>query len=136
MYRSTVKIRVRYAETDRMGYVYYGNYATYFEVARVEALRELGISYRSLEDAGILLPVLDYSVRYRRPAYYDDELEIRTVITELPKTRIFFTYEVVNAEGVTITTAETTLVFIDKASGKPHPAPKEILEAMKPHFPG
>jgi acyl-CoA thioester hydrolase len=134
MYRSTVKIRVRYAETDRMGYVYYGNYATYFEVARVEALRQLGISYRSLEDAGILLPVLDYSVRYRRPAYYDDELEIRTVITELPKTRIFFSYEVVNTEGVTITTAETTLVFIDKATGKPRSAPDQVLEAMKPWF--
>ena len=80
MYTTEVKIRVRYAETDRMGYVYYGNYATYFEVARVESLRNLGFSYRSLEDEGILLPVLDFSIRYRRPAYYDDELTIKTII--------------------------------------------------------
>jgi len=134
MYRSTFKLRVRYSETDRMGYVYYGYYATYFEVARVEALRQLGIRYRSLEDAGILLPVLDYSVRYRRPAYYDDELEIRTVITELPGARIFFEYEVVNSEGTVITTAATTLVFIDKLSGKPRPAPEEVVNAMRPYF--
>lgn len=136
MYRSSIKIRVRYAETDRMGYVYYGNYATYFEVARVEALRQLGISYRSLEDAGILLPVLDYSVRYRRPAYYDDELEIRTVITKLPQARIHFEYEVLNAEGTVITTASTILVFIDKVTGKPLPAPEELLAALKPFFEG
>ncbi|MFM2135794.1 MAG: hypothetical protein RL021_1194 [Bacteroidota bacterium] len=134
MYKSSIKIRVRYAETDRMGYVYYGNYATYFEVARVEALRGLGISYRILEDAGILLPVLDYSVRYRRPAYYDDELEIRTVITEFPQARIHFEYEVVNAEGTVITTASTTLVFIDKATGKPRPAPLEVQAAIQPYF--
>lgn len=119
-----------------MGYVYYGNYATYFEVARVEALRQLGISYRSLEDAGILLPVLDYSVRYRRPAYYDDELEIRTVITKLPQARIHFEYEVLNAEGTVITTASTILVFIDKVTGKPLPAPEELLAALKPFFEG
>lgn len=134
MYRSEIKLRVRYAETDRMGYVYYGNYATYFEVARVEALRQLGISYRSLEDEGILLPVLDYSVRYRRPAFYDDELLIRTVITELPQARIKFEYEVLNGSSEVITTAATTLVFIDKQSGKPCPAPEKILDAMRPHF--
>lgn len=134
MYRSEIKLRVRYAETDRMGYVYYGNYATYFEVARVEALRQLGISYRSLEDEGILLPVLNYSVRYRRPAYYDDELLIRTVITELPQARIKFEYEVLNSAAEVITTAATTLVFIDKQTGKPCPAPEKILNAMRPHF--
>ena len=117
MYSTEVKIRVRYAETDRMGYVYYGNYATYFEVARVEALRNLGFSYRSLEDEGIILPVLDFSIRYRRPAYYDDELTIRTIVPEMPAARIKFEYEVLNAAGTVITTAATTLVFIDKNTG-------------------
>jgi acyl-CoA thioester hydrolase len=134
MYKTETKIRVRYAETDRMGYVYYGNYATYFEVARVEALRELGFSYRTLEDSGILLPVLDFTIRYRRPAYYDDELTIRTTIPELPGARIKFDYEVLNAAGEVITVASTTLVFIQKDTGKPTAVPAEILEAWKKYF--
>jgi len=134
MYKTETKIRVRYAETDRMGYVYYGNYATYFEVARVEALRELGFSYRTLEDSGILLPVLDFTIRYRRPAYYDDELTIRTTIPELPRARIKFDYEVLNAAGEVITVASTTLVFIQKDTGKPTAVPAEILEAWKKYF--
>jgi acyl-CoA thioester hydrolase len=88
MFVSEYKIRVRYAETDRMGYVYYGNYATYFEVARVEALRRLGVSYRQLEDSGILLPVLNYSVKFLKPVYYDEEIKIITAIPELPGARI------------------------------------------------
>ncbi|MEY4594479.1 MAG: hypothetical protein RIQ47_889 [Bacteroidota bacterium] len=134
MYKTETKIRVRYAETDRMGYVYYGNYATYFEVARVEALRELGFSYRSLEDSGILLPVLDFTIRYRRPAYYDDELTIRTTIPELPGARIKFDYEVLNPAGEVITVASTTLVFINKETGKPTVIPNNILEAWRKYF--
>lgn len=134
MYKTETKIRVRYAETDRMGYVYYGNYATYFEVARVEALRELGFSYRKLEDSGILLPVLDFTIRYRRPAFYDDELTIRTTIPELPGARIKFDYEVLNAAGELITVASTTLVFIQKETGKPTAIPDEILAAWKKYF--
>ena len=76
MYTSITKIRVRYAETDMMGYVYYGNYATYFEVARVEAIKKLGFSYRRMEDEGIALPVLEFSIKYYKPAFYDDELRI------------------------------------------------------------
>ena len=88
MYTTEIKIRVRYGETDRMGYAYYGNYAEYFEVARVEALRNLGFSYRKLEDEGIMLPVLLYSVKFMKPAYYDDELTIKVSIKELPAARI------------------------------------------------
>ena len=134
MYTTEVKLRVRYAETDRMGYVYYGNYATYFEVARVEALRNLGFSYRSLEDEGIILPVLDFSIRYCRPAYYDDELTIRTIVSEIPAARIKFEYEVLNDTGTVITTATTTLVFIDKNTGKPCQAPADILAAFSRYF--
>ena len=134
MLNHEIKIRVRYAETDRMGYVYYGNYATYLEVARVEMLRHLGFSYRSLEDEGILLPVLDFSIRYLKPAFYDDELTIRTIIPKLPGARITFNYEIYNANNEKISFAETTLVFINKATNRPSPAPDDLLTAMKPFF--
>ena len=88
-----MKIRVRYAETDQMGFVYYGNYATYFEVARVEMLRSLGFTYKKLEGEGVILPVLEFTIKYIRPAYYDDLLSIKTTIRELPSARIRFFYE-------------------------------------------
>ncbi len=131
MYSSEIKVRVRYAETDRMGYVYYGNYAVYFEVARVEALRKLGVSYKRLEDEGILLPVIDYSVKFLKPAFYDEELTIKTVIKEIPMARIKFFYEVKNSREETICTAETTLVFINKKNNRPFAAPKEIVEELR-----
>jgi acyl-CoA thioester hydrolase len=134
MYVTEVKIRVRYGETDRMGYVYYGNYAQYFEVARVEALRNLGFSYRQIEDEGIILPVLSYSVKYIKPAYYDDELTIKVVIKEIPMARIRFDYEVYNAKGELINMADTTLVFINRNTNKPCPAPEDFLEALRKFF--
>ncbi|MFM7728720.1 MAG: acyl-CoA thioesterase, partial [Flavobacteriales bacterium] len=93
MISHSIFLRVRYAETDRMGYVYYGNYATYFEVARVETLRAIGITYKSLEDEGILLPVVDFRIRYFAPAHYDDEICITCAITEMPSARIRFQYQ-------------------------------------------
>jgi len=134
MYTAETQLRVRYAETDRMGYVYYGNYATYFEVARVEALRNLGFSYRKLEDEGILLPVMNYSIRYFKPAYYDDLLLIKTVIPEMPKARIHFTYEMFNEKGEKINEAETTLVFINRVTNRPCPAPADFQEAIGKFF--
>ncbi|MCA1751307.1 MAG: acyl-CoA thioesterase [Cryomorphaceae bacterium] len=125
--------RVRYAETDRMGYLYYGNYATYFEVGRVELLRSLGISYRELEDKGILLPVRDFSVRYIKPAYYDELLSLETTVEELSNVRIAFDYKLKNDAGELLTTAKTTLVFVDKVSGKPVSPPSEIAAALADH---
>ena len=93
MLNADINIRVRYAETDKMGYVYYGNYATYYEVGRVEALRKLGMSYKEMEDEGIMLPVLSFNIKYFKPAFYDDLLTIKTSITEMPNTRIKFEYE-------------------------------------------
>ncbi len=135
MVKSESKIRVRYAETDRMGYAYYGNYSTYFEVARVEALKKLGISYRSLEDSGIMLPVLEYRVKYFKPAYYDDELRIETVIDKMPAARIHFSYKTFTEDGEQINEAETTLVFVDVESGKPVKAPDRVIEVLREHFP-
>lgn len=134
MYTSEVKVRVRYSETDRMGYVYYGNYASYFEVARVEALRDIGMPYLRMEEEGFLLPVLDYKVRYLKPAYYDDLLIIRTSISQLPTVKIMFSYEVFGEDGQKLNEAETTLVFINKQSGKPCKAPQELLAKLKPYF--
>lgn len=106
------KLRVRYAETDKMGYVYYGNYATYFEVARVEALRSLGLDYKSMEDNGIMLPVLEYSIKFYKPAYYDDELVIRLTMNEISGSRIHFEFETF-CNDVKLNVANITLVFVN-----------------------
>lgn len=136
MFEQEVDVRVRYAETDRMGYVYYGVYAQYFEVARVEALRALGFPYKQLEDDGVMLPVIDLSVKYHRPAHYDDRLTIRTRITALPSVRIHFSYAVHDGEGHLLNEATTTLVFVDKATGRPCRAPERLVSALLPYFPG
>lgn len=119
-----LNIRVRYAETDQMGYVYYGNYATYFEVARVETFRSMGMSYKEMEAMGVMMPVLELKTKYIRPAKYDDYLTIKVKIAEKPHVRIKFAYEVFNEAGTLLNVAETTLVFIDSKTGKPAQAPK------------
>lgn len=134
MYESEVEIRVRYAETDRMGYCYYGNYAQFFEVARVESLRSLGFSYKKLEDSGILLPVTDYSIKYLKPAYYDDLLKIKSQIVELPAFRIKFKYQTYNQKDENINFGETTLVFVDSLKNKPVIGPKDLIHELKPFF--
>lgn len=134
MYSSETKVRVRYAETDRMGYVYYGNYATYYEVGRVEALRQLGLSYKEMEDNGIMLPVLEFSIKYFKPAFYDEELTIKTIIPEIPKTRIKFLYECYNNNNILLNKGETTLVFVNTSSGRPCSAPDFFLDKIKPFF--
>lgn len=134
MFSHEVKLRVRYAETDRMGYVYYGTYAQYFEVGRVEALRSLGFPYRRMEEEGVMLPVHDMAVNYHKPAFYDDLLTVRTTITALPSVRIHFAYEISNEADVLITDATTTLVFIDRRTNRPCRAPEELLASLRPYF--
>jgi acyl-CoA thioester hydrolase len=134
MYISKTKVRVRYAETDMMGYCYYGNYASYFEVARVEAIRQLGFSYKQMEDDGIALPVLEFSIKYFKPAFYDDELTIETTVIEIPKLRIHFIYKTFNAEGIQLNEAKTSLVFINKNTMKPCLAPQDFVAEIKKHF--
>ncbi len=134
MFINEVQLRVRYAETDQMGYVYYGNYATYFEVARVETIRALGFSYKELEDSGVMLPVLDMKTKYIRPAKYDDLLTIKVIINQMPTTRFHFTYEVYNEQKTLLNVAETTLVFVDMKSGRPRMAPDNILKSIESHF--
>jgi acyl-CoA thioester hydrolase len=125
------KIRVRYAEADRMGYVYYGNYAMYFESARTEMLRSLGFSYREWEDNGIILPVREFQIRYHVPAYYDDLLTIRTIIKERPAARITFHHEVYNEKGEKTCTGSLVLVFVDSITRRPTRAPEFFLKALE-----
>jgi acyl-CoA thioester hydrolase len=126
IYQAELKLRVRYGETDKMGYCYYGNYAQYFEVARVEALRELGLSYKELEDQGIALPVKDYSVEFKRPAKYDDELIIKTDVIPLQGLALPFAYTTYDLEGNLLNKARTTLVFVDLKTGQPMRVPEHI----------
>ena len=122
------EIRVRYGETDRMGFCYYGNYAQFLEVARVELLRSKGVSYKELEDAGILLPVRNFSIKYIAPAKYDDVLFIKTEIVKINGSRIEFIYEIRNQKKLLIATANTELVFVNSDTMKPTQVPTEILE--------
>ena len=103
MIHTTHTLRVRYAETDPMKYVYYGNYATYFEVARVELFRELGMPYEEIEQRGIWMPVSEFSIKYLKPALYDQNLEIHTYIRKIPGVRVEFEYEIYNASKQKIT---------------------------------
>lgn len=127
---SETTLRVRYGETDQMGYCYYGNYAQYFEVGRVEAMRQLGASYKQLEEQGVMLPVMDFSVKYLAPAFYDDLLKISTKIVSLRGARLKFSYEIFNEQGKKLSIGETTLVFIKKESKMPTAPPEEFVQLL------
>lgn len=127
-------IRVRYFDTDQMGIVYYGNYARFYEIGRVETLRHLGLSYKALEADGISMPVYDLQSRFFRPARYDDLLTVRVTIPQMPKTRFMFSYEVFNQDGQLLNTGQTTLVFVRTDTGRPCTAPADLVEATKPFF--
>lgn len=136
MFTFETKIRVRYAETDQMGFVYYGNYATYYEVARVESLRSLGFSYKSLEEQGVLMPVAENKSKFIRPAKYDDLLSIQIKVEQLPEKRMIFQYEIYNEQKKLINLGETILAFVDKKSGKARVAPDTIINLLNPFFNG
>lgn len=133
MLKSSSLIRVRYAETDAMKYVYYGNYATYFEVARVELLRTYGLSYRELEEMGVWMPVKDFHISYKLPALYDDELTIEVEVKSLPESRMVFDYITRRGEQI-LNTASTTLVFVSAASGRPVRCPVALMAVIAPFF--
>ena len=130
MITNEIHVRVRYAETDQMGYVYYGNYATYFEVARVELLRSVGFTYKKLEEEGIMLPVFEFSIKYFKPAFYDDLLTIKTTLEYNDGARIRFHYEIFNESGSLLNKAETTLVFIDRRTNRPTIMPAKMKSVL------
>ncbi len=110
------KVRVRYSETDQMGYVYYGNYARYYEIGRTELMRTMGIHYRSMEEEGIIMPVISMEVKYLRPATYDDIIEIRTVIKKLTDKMIVFESMIYNEKNELLNRGIVRLCFLDKKS--------------------
>ncbi len=134
MIKNETKLRVRYGETDQMGYVYYGNYAQFFEVGRVEWLRNLGVSYKSLEESGIMLPVLNLNINYIKAAKYDDLLTIVTTLTKKPLVKIEFDFEIFNEKNELLTTGYTSLAFIDMKRNKPTKAPQTLLDQIYSHF--
>jgi acyl-CoA thioester hydrolase len=135
MYSHEIQVRVRYGETDQMGYLYYGNYAQYFEVGRVETIRSLGCSYKELETAhGIWLPVVNMDMRFVRPAYYDDLLTVRTEIRDLPGEYITFHTEIYNDRKKLVNAGRVKLCFFHAREKKVVPAPDFLLEKMDPYF--
>tara|TARA_R110002072_G_scaffold149458_1_gene297338 strand:+ start:37507 stop:37905 length:399 start_codon:yes stop_codon:yes gene_type:complete len=130
MKKNLTKLRVRYAETDQMGVVYYGNYAQYLEQGRTEWLRELGFSYKWMEANNVILPVTNLNINYKLPARYDDVISITTNIKKIPTFKIEFYYEIHNQEGQLLITAETTLVFINAQTNKLMKAPDYLLEKL------
>lgn len=134
MFEHTTKIRVRYGETDQMGYMYYGNYAEFYEVGRVEMLRSLGLTYKGMEDSGIMMPVLELHCKYLKPALYDEEISIRVIMDKLPGIRIHFRYELTNPKGELINTGETLLVFINMKTNRPCLPPQDFTDRLMPFF--
>lgn len=124
-------VRVRYAETDQMGVVYHGNYAQYFEMGRVEWLRNLGISYRWMEENGIMLPVVSLTMNYKKPARYDDELTVKTLFKSQTSVKIEFDYEIYNDKAELLTTGNSVLVFVDMKTGRPVLPPEYVNEKLK-----
>jgi len=134
MYTHTTKVRVRYGETDQMGYMYYGNYAEFFEVGRVEMLRSVGLTYRWMEGVGIMMPVLEMKCRYLKPALYDEEISIKVTLEKMPGVKIHFKYELFNEQHELIHVGETLLAFIDMKRNRPSLPPQEFLDKVKPYF--
>jgi len=131
MVTSESKIRVRYSETDKMGYLHHASYLNYFEIGRTDLLRHAGLTYREMEDDGILLPVISVNISYKKPAYYDQVLTVKTILKEIPEIRVFFEYEIYNENSELICTGNSTLAFIDAATRKPGRAPEYFLEKCR-----
>lgn len=125
-----IQIRVRYGETDQMGVVYHGNYALYLEMGRIEWLRKRGVFYKIMEENGIMLPVISMTLNYKRPAHYDDLINVKTQLKNRPSAKIEFEYEITNEKGEILTTATVVLVFIDMKTNRPIRAPKYILDII------
>ena len=127
------QVRVRYNDTDRMGIVYHGNYAMYFEVARLEMLRARGLAYRQMEEEGVMLPVSDLHVKYVSPAYYDDLLDVEVTLLEKPAVRVKFAFRITNQDEALVATGEVVLACVDAVTRRPCRAPKYFLECF-PEF--
>ena len=124
-------LRTRYAETDQMGVVYYGNYPQYLELGRVEWLRAIGLTYKEMEAEGIMMPVVSLQIQYKKPALYDELITIRTKLKDLPSTKIEFDYEILNEKGELLSMANTILVFVDAKTFRPIRCPEKVLDLIR-----
>ncbi|NLJ08233.1 MAG: acyl-CoA thioesterase [Sphingobacteriales bacterium] len=129
-----IEIRITYADTDMMGFVYYGNYPVFYEKGRTELIRSLGLSYREMEEKGILMPVRNMKCEYYQPARYDDIIRVKTTVHEMPSSRMSFHYEIFNQKGELIHEAFTDLIFLNAQSRKPVRAPAFLKEKIRKHF--
>ena len=134
MFKDEIQLRVSYADTDQMGYMYYGNYARFYEIARTDSLRKLGITYKEIEAAGIMMPVVENTSKFLRPALYDELLTIKTYLKELPAQRAIFDYEIFNEKEKLINLGQTTLAFVNANNRRPCLAPEILLSVLKPFF--
>jgi len=131
---SETQVRVYYEDTDKMGVVYYGVYPRYYEIGRTEMIRELGLSYKEIEDSNILLPARSLNINYLKSAYYDDLLTIRTIVDTIPKVKFLIKTEIYNQQNELINTGEVVLVFFDGKTNKPCRIPEKFREALALHF--
>jgi acyl-CoA thioester hydrolase len=134
MFEHTTKIRVRYGETDQMGYMYYGNYAEFYEVGRVEMLRSLGMTYSGMEASGIMMPVAELHCKYLKPALYDEEISVKVIMDKMPGVKIHFRYELYNHNDELINIGETLLVFVNMKTNRPCLPQQEFLDKLKSFF--
>lgn len=128
-----ISFRVRYGETDQMGVVYHGNYAQYMEMGRVEWLRKMGVSYKKMEENGIMLPVISLHVDYKKPAVYDDLITVRTILNKTPAVKIEFDFEIYNEAREILAEATVVLAFIDMERNRPVRCPQYLLETIAKH---
>ncbi len=134
MIKSENKIRIRYDEVDKMGYVYHGNYAKYYHIGRTELLRMIGISEKELEDHNIILPVIEMSIKYIKPIFYDNIITVKTSLRNIPTSRMIFHHEVCNHHNNVINRADSTVVFVDINTRKPIKAPQLIVNKVKSYI--
>ncbi len=123
--------RIRYADTDQMGVVYYGNYPRFYEIGRSEMIRDLGYTYRELEKTGVFMPVASLTAQYRMPLYYDELITIETSIKKLPQARMVFFHTIYNSKHELVHTAEVTLVFLSKETSRPVRVPEYMIKALQ-----
>lgn len=134
MYRSSFDLRVRYGETDRMGFLFHAHYANYYEIGRTESIRQLGLSYRQIEEAGVLMPVTDLSIKFLLPAHYDERITVVSTIPKMPEVRMIVEGEMINEAGQCINRSEVKLTFLDAASKRIVTAPQTLTDKLAPYF--
>jgi acyl-CoA thioester hydrolase len=131
MFTSQTTYRIRYADTDQMGVVYYGNYARFYEIGRSEMIRDLGYAYKELEDSGVVMPVVTVNANYKRPLFYDELITIETALKKMPEARMVFYHTIYNQDNEVVHTAEVTLVFLSKETNRPVRVPQYMISALE-----